>query len=494
MNELTDPKPNTGNTAAGNTVMKRLQEWFYAKETPYSLALIRILFPLAMLVAVVPRWFHVRELYSTDGAPTPFWTGYGYPDLLPIFSPEIAMGLYTAMVFLLIAACIGWKTRVSLSLLMFLIPYFGMLDTLSTLTKYTIFVSHLSLLLALSECGAVWSVDAWIAKRRSPGIATPKVEIWPQRLIQLLVGVVYFGAAATKVQTEGFFSGDQMLFWTMTNMNYPNPLGDWMSLYPSFLVFSGYLSICWEVLFIFLIWKDPSRKIMLALGILFHVMTYFLLGLIVFPLLFLAIYCCFLYESEAKRLGEFVASLIPKHRESEHARTTITRIATWPVFGALLLVTSVVSIAAERQQDVYERNGPNGPIVLQPIPPELAHKLLRNDQKIKVEDQLFSIKFGTTTVGGHIANPRRTFTAGETVTMQAQLIRPHSDLWLEYTLRDPENRVVAREGVMAPREEMRKTLRIPLSDQLVAGEYWLAIEVNGTPSMKRRMIIRNESP
>ncbi len=488
MNELTNSQSHPD-----NSIMNRLQAWFYTKETPYSLALIRILFPLAMLVAVLPRWFHVRELYSTDGSPTPFWMSYGHADLVPIFSPEVAMGLYTAMVFLLIATCIGWKSRISLSLLMFLIPYFGMIDTLGTLTKYTIFVFHLCLLLALSECGAVWSVDAWIAKRRSPERTVPKVEIWPQRLLQLLIGFVYLGAAATKSQTSGFFSGDQMFFWSLTNTNFPNPLGEWLTLYPSILVFSGYITICWEVLFLFLIWKDPARKIMLCLGILFHALTYFLLGLVVFPLLFMAVYCCYLRESEARGFGEFFASLLPKRRHPQHARTALTQIATWPVFGALMLVASVVSIAAERQQDVYGKNGPDGPIVLQPLAPEVAQKLLRNDKKIVTSDQLFSLQMGTTMVGGHIAKPRNTFQAGETVTMQAQLIRPHSDLWLEYTLRDSENRVVAREGLLAPREEMRITFRIPLSDQLAAGEYWLAVEVNGTTGIKRRMTIRDES-
>lgn len=462
-----------------------IQSWFYAKETPYALALLRITYPLALLVAVLPRTWHVRELYSTDGSPAPFWWSYGISDLLPIFPPEVAMALYAAMIFFLLAASCGWRTRWACGALTILVPYFGMLDALSTLTKYTVFSFHLLLLLSLSECGSVWSVDAWLQRRRHADWKLPQVEVWPQRLIQLLIGFVYLGSAVTKTHTDGFFSGDQMYFWLLTNLNFPNPLGEWVSLSPSLLVGLGFMTAAWELLFLFLVWKEPTRKVMLGIGILFHLMTYFMLGLLVFPLLFMSAYACFLTESEGRRLGQFFASLFPRiHWVARE--NLVARVTAWPAFAGLLVVTSVVAIAAERKMDVYGERRAEGPHQLRPLPAKLVEEMLRNDTTVAVQDQLYSIDLGTQMVGGFVGNPRQKFQPGETIVMQTRFHQPHSDMWVEYNLRDPSRQVLARDGKLAPREESRGMFRIPLGSKLAPGEYEVQILINGFPAGIRR--------
>lgn len=475
---------------AASTRLKSLQQWFYAKETPYALALIRITFPLALLVAMVPRWLHVRELYSTDGSPTPFWWSYGHSNILPIFSPEVAMVLYTAMVFSLLAVSFGWKTRLSLLVVATLVPYFGVLDSLGTLTKYTVISTHIALLLSFSGCGSVWSIDAMLEKRRSTDWSAPKFEVWPQRLIQLLIGFVYLGSAATKIHTNGFFTGDQMYYWALTNTNFANPLGEWMTAYPSLLVISGFIAAAWEVLFIFLVWKNPGRYIVLGLGLLFHLATYFLLGLLVFPLLFFSLYCCFLTENEARRVGLLFDSLVPWSSDSKGSVTGPLRLASWPAFACLMAVSSVAAVAAERRLDVYEERGANGPTVLQPMSQAAVEEILKNDTKVAIPDQLYSIDVGRHLLSGYIARQQTEFAAGETIQMQARLVHPHHDLWVEYVLRDAGNMIIAREGMLAPRSDNLSTFRIPLGKQLQPGIYEIQVSLNGFVAGSRKITVQ----
>ncbi|TXT35235.1 MAG: HTTM domain-containing protein, partial [Planctomycetota bacterium] len=150
----------------GPSLRARIGDFFFAEETPFGLAVVRIGISIACLMVTLPRWIYTRELYSTDGAPTPLALNYGYPDLLPIPSGGLAVALMTILTFCCFTACIGWCTRASLSISAVLYTYLNLLDSISTMTKYSVITSHVLFLLAFSHCGAVWSVDAWVRRKR----------------------------------------------------------------------------------------------------------------------------------------------------------------------------------------------------------------------------------------------------------------------------------------------------------------------------------------
>ena len=155
-----------------------------------------------------------------------------------------------------------------------LFTYFSMLDCVSTMTKYAVIVSHVLFILSVSQCGAIWSVDAWLRNRQrnldptQPPFTFPKSAAWPRRLLQLHIAGVYFGAAMTKIHTPSYFSGDQLQYWMLTHLNFKHPLGELLSLYPITLVVFGYITVVWEITFVFCSWKSMWRNIVLPIGIL----------------------------------------------------------------------------------------------------------------------------------------------------------------------------------------------------------------------------------
>ena len=284
----------------------RVHRFFFDEEVPYGLALCRILLPLVLMGMIFPRWSAVREVFSTDGATAPLAVGYGYLDLLPEFSGSIAVGLYSAMVLAFLCVSVGWCTRASLIIANVLFTYFCMLDCISTMTKYTVIATHMLFLLTLSECGSLWSVDAWLAGRKrshwpgEPSLVRSRFPAWPRRLMQLHIGSVYFGAAITKMHTPTFFTGDQLQYWMQTHLNFQHPLGELLSLYPILLVAMAYVAIVWEVVFIFLAWKSMWRMFVLPMGVLFHVMTMLTLGLLMFPMVCFMAYFAFIDEDDVQ--------------------------------------------------------------------------------------------------------------------------------------------------------------------------------------------------
>ncbi|MFM7866270.1 MAG: hypothetical protein ACKPHU_18825, partial [Planctomycetaceae bacterium] len=137
-----------------------VEQFFFAEEAPYGLALVRMCLPVVALIPMCRRFFRVRELYSADGCPQQLAELFGDGRLLPELPGELAAGLYGVMLFALLCGVFGFRTRLSFLIGAALYIYFNMLDAIGTMTKYSVIAAHVLVILAISDCGAVWSVDA----------------------------------------------------------------------------------------------------------------------------------------------------------------------------------------------------------------------------------------------------------------------------------------------------------------------------------------------
>ncbi|REJ92256.1 MAG: hypothetical protein DWQ29_04995 [Planctomycetota bacterium] len=490
MTQSTTPLRRTG-------LSGRIHDFFYAEEPVYGLALVRMALPAALLLAVLRRWPHVRELYSIDGAPAPLWNSFGLEAGLPIPSAPVAVALYAAMVFFLISSSIGWMTRLSLIASLILYPYFTMLDAVGTITKYTVIGTHALLLLSLSQCGSVWSVDAWIRSARSPDGAEsgpPRFAAWPRRLVQLLIGVIYIGAAVTKIHTPAFFSGDQTIFWMLEETNFYNPLGDHLAAYPAWGPIAAYLTLTWEILFLFIAWRGYGRPIMLAAGVGFHFMSWAVLGLFVFPMVVLSMYWSFVNERDVDRVrlwlaragGSSVWSARWKRLQAMPARTRwIGPAQSAAAFALLAACTSVAAVEIEYRSDPFGERRPEGPYALKRIEPERVAELLRNDTKVKSEDKLFDFGVGTYLVGGILADRASEFNYGDTSIVQCSLVPPHEDMWVEFNLHDDQGRLIEREGQIVARGYIRPSVTYRYDESLPAGRYSWVLRYDGKEIARR---------
>ncbi len=494
------------------TSLARLNDFFYAKEVPFAMALVRITLCLILAWVSIRRWSYARELYSTDGAPAPLADGYGYFNFLPEFSGTMVVVLMSAMVFFFLTAAAGWLTRISLAAAMVLWVYFNMMDAIGSMTKYCVIASHALLLLAISDSGRVWSVDSilngtWkLGRQASLGVSAtmwPSTPVWPRRLMQLLVAVVYFGAGITKCQVTAYLGGDQMLHWAITNYNYPNFVGEYLTAYPALFVAMAYICLIWEIIFPFVCWKGLLRGTVLWLGVLFHVLTAIVLGLWTFPFVMIAIYFCFLEESEVLRLAVFFRRT--RQRLRIPATFSLRRLVALPQASPLatgtafaLLLGSVVfaGVEAEYQMDPYGIRRPEGRHTLTEIPPEQAARMLRESEPIRTVDTFFSVDLGSTTMGSFLLNSRSEFRPGETVIAQCILMPPHADMWVECSLHDFAGRLIDRGATVIERNNTRHNFIFNMTDKYLPGEYSIQVVARGEKIMRRDFTLRsmNASP
>jgi hypothetical protein len=497
-------------TPIGLTFRQRLQQFFYAEEPPFSLALVRICLPLALLFPALPRWFHARELYSLDGAPTPLWNNYDYPGMLPIPSAPVAVALMSLYVVSLFTLSLGWKTRLSGAIATALGAYLGLLDAISTLTKFTCVATHALLLLTLSECGSLWSVDAWIAGRRTrwPGEINGgyrAAPVWPRRLLQAFLAVLYFGAAITKMQTPGFFSGDQMYFWLLADVNYANPLGKYATSWPPMMVLMGIGTIVWEIVFPFVCWRGLPKAGVLIFGVVFHLLTMAMLGLYAFPLICLSLYWAYFDLADIQGLAAWCRR---RQREWRGAWAFVTRWRPWPDrrpewmspalsnSGFALTCALVIGAALEieRRMDVYGRTRPEGRFALTPMDPARAERMIGGLERVRYEDLWHSFDVGSQTLGGYLANRRTEFAYGDQAVVECCIVPPHGDLYVECNLHDDQNRLLQRSGQVMVREKIRTHFEYKWTEVYRPGAYDLVLMLNGNEVARRRVSVGPHVP
>lgn len=492
----------------------QLDQFFFAKESPIGVALARIMICATMFIVMADRWQYAREIYSTDGAPAQISVGFGFGELFPMFGGTIVTALCTVLMFSLFTAMIGWKTRTSLIVSNLLFIYFCNIDYVTTMTKYSVIATHILLLLTFSNCGGVLSVDAWL-KRKSAGnpwlgrtIADlPQSYAWPRRCLQILIGTVYFGAAITKIHTPAFFSGDQLQWWMLTDLNYKHPLGAFIGMYPALIVVMCYIAVVWEMMFIVLAWKGLPRLVFLTLGVVFHVMTFFTLGLLSFPPVCFACYLAFMNDDDARWLAAGGRWWLRKL----HLRGALNRIhAQWTgltaklspgrlamlkqpaVWGAGCACLALMGVAAEYQLDRYGVRRPEGPLVLEPMDQAEARKFLAPTPQFREVDKFFAIDIGTLLVADQLAIRKQHFGRGESMTVQCQLLPPHEDMYLECMILDAEGLIVGQQETVATREMNRANFVWPICENVGQGRHQVVIRSAGQEVARRTFFVEGE--
>ena len=312
----------------------------------------------------------------------------------------------------------------------------------------------------------------------------------------------------TKIHTAAFFSGDQMYHWSFTELNHHNALGEHITLIsPMILVFAAYVTVVWEVLFLFLVWgRGWGRFLMISIGTLFHVMTCFMLGLYFFPTLFCVLYVAFLeeedirnitlrlrYWSEKSRWSEAMASMLPKWRPA--IRIPQFNLVPQPIlFTVVLCMIILAGIEAEHHMDPYGVRRPEGRHQLVEMERQEALRLLTESEPLLRKDTVVDLSVGTMVVAQYLANPRTTFQQGERVIVQASFCPPHPDMMVECNLYDVNNALIRRQNYIISREILRKHCCYLLDESLEPGEYYFVLESAGEKLIRRNITLTARYP
>ena len=263
-----------------------------------SLAVLRVLFGLTMsfstLRFMLSGW--IEELFVR---PTFFFKYPGF-EWMPVWSPT---GLY---VHFLIATCsalmvaVGWYYRTSMAV--FLLSFLGiqLFDASNYLNHYYLVLCVGTVLLCLPANGQ-WSVDAW----RNSNHARDTYAVWGLYLLRFQVGVVYVYAAIAKMGSDWLLHAQPLSIWLSARQDLPIFGALFSSPYTAYAMSWGGL-IYDATIVLFLLYR-PTRKLAYVAVLGFHLMTFLLFDIGMFPLIMIVLTTIFFEPNYPRRFSETMA-------------------------------------------------------------------------------------------------------------------------------------------------------------------------------------------
>ncbi len=283
-------------------------------ENAIVLALFRIIYGAVLSVEII-QMISAREMI------------YEFSALPPLLSSHLGFFLYAWLISAMLLAC-GLCTRIAAPINYLLSVFF-----LKDLHKFEYHIDYIyvgvNFLLMFAPINRRWSLDSALGLEKGSDRINA---VWPRLILLVGVALVYFDSVFYKLPSIMWNSG--MGVWRPATM----PQGTWLDF--SFLLdqhwlmlFLGYLTLVFEVVFIFAIWLDRLRLPILLIGLGLH------LGITIafpIPLFGLAV------------SGLYVLLLPPKaidwldRKFSREARKQISPYAPSPFRnGALALILAV---------------------------------------------------------------------------------------------------------------------------------------------------------
>jgi hypothetical protein len=249
--------------------------WWTQPVRAERLAALRIGLAAVLLLDVLATYLpHAADFYGRDSLGAPhvfagrFADGRAYWSLLEcVESPAVvraavlawaaaAAGLLLGVATRLCAAA-AWALSVSFTAVNLSVENAG--DTVRTILLFY---------LMLCPCGAVWSLDAWLRRRRR-GSGPFLVHPWPVRLLLVQLACIYFRNGLHKVVGHDWMVGDS-LYYVLGDLTLARWSYAWLPVPYLLTRLLTWLVMAWELLFpVLLLWRR-LRLPVLCFGAALH--------------------------------------------------------------------------------------------------------------------------------------------------------------------------------------------------------------------------------
>jgi hypothetical protein len=271
----------------------RAERFWFEDVPPHLYALLRIAFGILGLLEVLGPW-PLSKFWPLDGlVPLP---GGGFGVRAALLDHGLGVvGGYALVAFLagcFTAMALGIRSNAAVAA-----AFLGSLlqihwNPLPLSSAHQVLVVILFCLL-WADTGAVWSLDASRERVASGGGRAGAQPIWPLRLIQCQVVLIYASSGLWKLLGPVWRDGSGVYYALSNNLFHRAPLVVPVEI-SSLIALATYGTLLFELTFPLMVLTRPTRRVALAAGVVLHIALWLTLELGLFSALMIAGYLAFL--------------------------------------------------------------------------------------------------------------------------------------------------------------------------------------------------------
>lgn len=282
-------------------MIKKLDQWIFGFGSPLTMGVYRavfgsLIFVNLLLVAIdFPTWYTERGLAPAKMAT--IWAGamWRVNVLEGVTDPNLTLAVYGIVVVAALMTALGLFTRVASIILAVGIVSLHHRDPFilnggDTLLRVT------AIYLAIAPSGAAFSLDRLRAIARNKPVPD-EVSLWPQRLIQVQMALMYGTTVWHKLTGVHWFDGTAAWYPPQLIEFHRFPMPAWIDL-PPILQLETWGTLVIEVALASLVFWRPARKWVLLGGVALHAMIEYRFNIPMFAFLSVAQYISHYESSE----------------------------------------------------------------------------------------------------------------------------------------------------------------------------------------------------
>lgn len=293
-----------------NNYLKQFNIILFEQSRFLNLALMRVV--LCGTLLYMDLWRHLVVYFFGPDSILPrsealsVYPEFYRPVLTYFFWPDAwASTMHLILIALLFLATIGLSNR----LLLFLtwLIYQGFLHRNFSVHFGADMIGGLFLFyLSFTRCFEHFTVKKWFFKKTTDPVFDSnrfgdQVSSVFFRLMQIQISVIYMYTGFEKLKGSTWWDGTAL--WTV----FANPQFAafdmlWLKNFPLFFAIGTFTTLIFEIYFPVLVYFQKTRLLWLALGVLFHFMIGFFIGLMPFSLVMVSTYLLFLSRSNLRQL------------------------------------------------------------------------------------------------------------------------------------------------------------------------------------------------
>lgn len=264
------------------------------------LAVFRMLFGAMMLASII-RFTLNGWIYKLYIKPVFYFSYYGFEWVKPLGDPGMYI-LFFVMGLAALFLMLGLFYRIAAFVFFITFTYVELIDKANYLNHYY-FVSIVAFLLVLLPAGTYFSLDTWRRPQKQV-TSIPRLFIV---VLQLQLGLVYFYAGLAKLNSDWLFEAMPLRIWLAAHTDIPL-IGFLMDKLWIAYVFSWFGAI-YDLSIPFLLLYRKTRGVAYFFVVAFHLMTFFLFQIGMFPFIMIICTIIFFPEHVHQRIIEVIRKI-----------------------------------------------------------------------------------------------------------------------------------------------------------------------------------------